>query len=552
MAGQPRMPDVPHRSGPGDARRRHPGAWVRAPLVATVLLALVACSGAPIASGPSPTAASPRASPGPAVPLADALATLSPRAVWAHFSDLERIPRASHQEARATAFVAAFGRSLGFQTIVDRVGNVMVRAPATAGMEGRPGVVLQAHLDMVTVKTAASTIDFVSDPIQAVVQDGWVHALGTTLGADDGIGVAIIMALLEARDVAHGPLEALFTVDEEDLFTGVSNLAPDLLQGSRSINVDNEDDGQLLISSAGGAYVEASRPYAQVSTPGGMTGVRITVDGLLGGHSGADIDKGRGSAHQIMARLLLGAPAALGVRVASLAGGDIQNAIPSMASALVALPPGQAGALEAYVREFGAKIAGELAASDPKVALTAAPATLPARVMDATDQATLIGVVAAAPQGVVRMSADVPGLVETSSNLGVLTIADGMFTASDFVRSALDAERDSLAQRCSRLFADAGAAVTVDGAYLAWPPNLASPLLAVMKGAYATLFGTAPAVAAMHIGLETSVVRATYPAMDMVSVGPTLRDVHSPDERLEVASVAKVYSLLVATLAQAR
>lgn len=295
--------------------------------------------------------------------------------------------------------------------------------------------------------------------------------------------------------------------------------------------------------------MNAEETYEELASPPGTTGFRITIDGLIGGHSGIEIDKGRGSAHQLMARLLVNAPAEL-ERLADLIGGDTLNAIPSKATAVVAVPASQAEAFGKYVDEFGATVKSELAATDPGVVVTASPVDLPPKVMEAAAQGALIGAVYAVPQGVYRMSADVPGLVETSGNLGVLTIADGRFTAGAKVRSALDSERDAEAQRYVDVFEQAGATVELEGAYSSWPPDPDSPLLALMEQVFTDLFGTAPIVTAIHAGLETSVAGETYPELDMISVGPTTQNVHTPDERLEVASVPKVYDLLVATLRQ--
>jgi len=502
-----------------------------------------------------PSTGLPSASAGVVVPLADALATMEPHAVWQDFYDLTQIPRTSHHEEQATAFLSAFGKGLGLETITDDVGNVIIREPATPGMEDRPGVVLQAHMDMVGQQTPDSTVDLLTDPISAVVEDGWVHAQGTTLGADDGIGVAIIMALLQAKDVVHGPIEALFTVNEEDGFTGINGLSPDVLRGRLYINVDNEQEGQFLISSAGGVYVEIAADYPETPTPSGMTGVQIDVGGLLGGHSGVDIDKGRGSAHQIMARLLVEAAAAqppFDVRVASLVGGNARNAIPSTTTVVAAVPTDQYAAFEKFVADFSATVATELAATDPGVTVTTKPVDLPASVMDAASQTALIGAVFDAPQGVYKMSDTVPGLVETSGNLGVLDIDAGTFTGSVYVRSAIDSERDAEALRFITVFEDAGATTATAGAYSSWPPNPDSPLLALMTQVYTDLFGTAPEATAVHAGLETSVAGVKYPDMDMISIGPTLRDVHTPNERLEVASVPKVYDLIVAALAEVK
>lgn len=514
----------------------------RLPFCAVAMLGvsfLAGCLSGPAAQSPTGRTA-----------LSEVASTLPAPAVWRNFQELTQVPRPSHHEEKATAFVAAFGRSLGLETVVDAAGNVIIRKPATAGRENAPVVLLQAHLDMVPQKTSASTHNFETDPIRAYVQDGWVHADGTTLGADDGIGVAIILTLLQAKEVTHGPLEALFTVDEEDGFTGINAVSPEALHGRIFINVDNEDEGQFLISSAGGVYVDVRKAYPEVPTPAGMTGLQITIDGLAGGHSGTDINKGRGSSDQLMARLLVNAPATCGIRLARLTGGNTRNAIPRTTSVAAALPAEQLVAFSAYAKEFKSVAANELAATAPGLTVTVTADSLPTNVMDSAAQQALLGAVYAAPQGVFRMSADVPGLVETSGNIGVLSIGDGQFAASVYVRSAFDAERDAEAQRFAAVFEAAGATVTLSGAYSSWPPNPNSALLKRMKEAYRSLYSTEPLVVATHAGLETSVAGVKFPGMDMISIGPTVYDAHSPEERLEVASVRKVYDLIVTTLEQ--
>lgn len=482
------------------------------------------------------------------VRLADAIDTMEPQSVWQNFYDLTQVPRPSHHEEKATAFVADFGRGLGLATTVDDVGNVIIRKPATEGMEKRPVVVLQSHLDMVPQQTEESTTDFETDPIEAFVDDGWVHADGTTLGADDGIGVALMMAILEADDISHGPLEALFTVNEEDGMTGIDALAPDALKGRTYINIDNEVEGSFVISSAGGVEVEATDTFQSVATPSGSTGYVITVDGLLGGHSGVDIDKGRASAHQLMARLLTDVSADLDIRVADLVGGDVANAIPNKTTATVAVPVSRADAFEKAVEDFETTVSKEYAEGDPDVAVTAKPADKPEKVMDTQAQKALIGAVYDVPQGVYRMSEDVPGMVETSNNLGVLSIEDGQFIGVSLARSAKDPERDAEGKRVADVFQKAGATVEYTDSHSAWPPDPDSPLLKLMEQVYQDTFGTEAEVMAIHAGLEASSARSTYPGMDIVSVGPTLENVHSPDERLKVDTVPKAYDLIVATL----
>ena len=339
--------------------------------------------------------------PPPRQPLADVASNMDPAAVWQNFQRLTQVPRPSHHEEQATALVLDFGRTLGLETAADAFGNVVLRKPATPGREGRPAVVLQAHLDMVGQSRDVG-FDFETRPIQAFVEQGWVFADGTTLGADDGIGVAMIMAILQAKDVAHGPIEALFTTNEEDGMDGITGLAPDALQGRLYVNVDNENEGSFVISSAGAVYLDVQAAYEETVTPPEVAAYEVTVSGLIGGHSGIDIDKGRGSAHQLLARLLVNAPAELGLRVASVAGGDTYNVIPRKATAVVSVAASKAVAFGAYVSAFDATVKAELAATDAGVTASAAPTTVPAKVMDLQSQTALIGDVFGAPQGVPR------------------------------------------------------------------------------------------------------------------------------------------------------
>jgi len=443
-----------------------------------------------------------------------------------------------------------FGRDLGLETIVDEVGNVIIRKPATPGMENRRGVILQAHMDMVAQKTPDKVHDFEEDPIQAYVEGGWVKADRTTLGADDGIGVAMIMAVLQAKDVAHGPLEALFTVNEEDGFTGASNLKANVLRGDYFINVDWETEGTFCVSSAGGVYLDATAAYSEDATPANVAAYQVTVQGLQGGHSGIDINKGRGSASKLLARWLWAASAKFDVRLASATSGDRYNAIPRDASAIVTVPKTQADAMLAFGREFETTIKRELSATEPALSVVATPANLPAKVMEPKAQRAMVSAVYGSVNGALRMSDSVPGLVETSTNLGMWQAGNGQWKAGCYIRSAVDSARDDTAQKLASVFSLAGAQVSIHDPYSGWPPNPNSTLLQAMKDVYRQKFGKEAEIVAVHAGLETSLVGVKYPQMDMISVGPTLVDVHSPDERLEVASVGKVYDLLVETLKQ--
>lgn len=471
-----------------------------------------------------------------------------PNAVWETFYNLTQVPRPSHHEEKISAYLADFGRGLALEIVVDDAGNVLIRKPATAGMENRTGVILQVHMDMVAQKNADRDFDILKVPIEAYVEEGWVKANGTTLGADDGIGVATIMAILQDEELAHGPLEALFTVNEEDGFTGINGLEPDLLQGKIYINVDSETEGEFTIGSAGGLYVDAKDNYSEEKTPSQMAGFGISIKGLKGGHSGVDIGLGRGNAGKILSRMLWTAQRSFGLRIASFDGGDRYNAIPREAYAVVAVPEAEADSFAGYVQEFQATIRKELSATEPDLVIRAETIDLPARVMDAPTAIRLMSAVYGCPNGVLRMSDAVPGLVETSSSMGILKAENGEFWAGFYVRSAIDSARDDLGNMILSVFELAGGNVSFAGSYSGWAPNPDSPILGLMKQIYLEKFGHGPKVIAIHAGIETSVIGEKYPGMDMISVGPTLQDVHTPNERLEISTVPKVYDLLKETL----
>jgi dipeptidase D len=482
------------------------------------------------------------------VSLQDAAPSMEPEAVWKQFLALTQIPRPSHHEEQISRFMADFGRSLGLETIVDDLGNVIIRKGAAPGMENRKPVVLQAHMDMVAQKTPDKVHDFEKDPIEAYVEGDWVRADRTTLGADDGIGMALIMAILESKTIAHGPLEALFTVNEEDGFSGVNGLAPGLLRGEVFINVDSEEEGALTIGSAGGMYVEVEVPFKRESLEEGMAAYEIKILGLKGGHSGVDINLGRGNANRLLVRWLRNSQTDLGARISGIRGGDRPNAITREASAVVCLPKANEGALIKSIQDYDRMLKMELSDTEPGVAVEALPCPLPSRVMDAKTQQTLMNAVHGSPNGVIRMSYAVDGLVETSTSQGVLEAQNGTFKTCYFVRSDVDSARDDVGQMIESIYSLAGIKVQFSSAYSGWKPDPSSPVLSLMKRAYLDLFGREAKVVAVHAGLETSVIGAKYPKMDMISIGPTISDAHSPDERLNVQSVQRVYDLLIESL----
>ena len=497
---------------------------------------------------PSTAAASSPVAAADKTPLKDAVASMEPQDVWQNFYDLTQIPRPSHHEEQVREFLVQFGQDLGLETIVDEAGNVLIRKPASPGMEDRQGVILQAHMDMVPQKTPDSDHDFLTDPIDAYVDGEWVVADGTTLGADDGIGMAIAMAVLQSKTPAFGPIEALFTVNEEDGMDGALGLQPGLLQGDTLINLDSEDEGVFTIGSAGGDYIDVDTTYAEVAPPAATAAYTVTVSGLQGGHSGVDIDKGRGHATKLLVRLLSPATEQFGVRLAKIAGGDAANAITREATALVVVPDDQVDAFLKYIQQYEGIVRSELAAVEPDLKVEATPTGIPAKVMDESAQRMLINALYGTPQGVLRMSDAVPGLVETSTNMGIVTGADGKMAITCLPRSSVDTELDDVNQMIASVWNLAGIPVTISGRYSGWNPDPDSPILLLMEDVYQEMFGQQPEVTALHAGLECGTISAKYPGMDAISIGPTLQNVHTPNERLEVATVKKLNDFLLETL----
>jgi dipeptidase D len=504
--------------------------------------------GAPVETAElAATATMSAATPAARVPLEDAVAGMDPQPVWQNFYDLTQVPRPSHHEEKVRDFLVQFGKGLGLETIVDGAGNVLIRKPAAKGMEDRQGVVLQAHMDMVAQPNDGS-YDFVNDPINAYVEGEWVVADGTTLGADDGIGMALAMAVLGSQTPPLGPIEALFTVNEEDGMDGALGLQPGLIQGAILINLDWETEGSLLISSAGGEYARVKAPYTEVAVPDGMQAYQVSVSGLTGGHSGVEINLGRGHATKLLVRLLSAAAPQYGLRVAQIAGGTAANAIPQSAAALVTVPAAQVDAFLKHLEEFQETVRAELEATEPNLAVGAAAADLPAQVMAEDAQRTILDALYGTPQGVVRMSDVVPGLVETSTNMGIVQGANGELDVTCYPRSSVDSELDDIGAMIAGVWDLGGIAVTFDGRFAGWKANPDSQILALMKNVYHDLYGVDPNVESVHAGTECGVIQAAYPGMDAISVGPTLQDVHTPAERVEIASVKKVADLLTETL----
>jgi len=473
---------------------------------------------------------------------------LEPREIWKNFHLLTQIPRPSKKEAEVIAFMKKFGEDLGLETIVDETGNVIIRKPATPGMENKKGVILQGHLDMVPQKNSDRVFDFEKDPIEAYVDGEWVTANGTTLGADNGIGVAATMAVLESKTLKHGMIEALFTIDEETGMTGAFGLKPGLLKGDILMNLDSEDEGELYVGCAGGIDVSATKEYKEVPAPAGMKAYKVNAKGMKGGHSGMDIILGRANANKVLYRFLMQAETDFGIHIAETSGGDLRNAIPRESFATLLVPEAKADAFEAFVAHYEKMYRTEFAETEPDMIFFCEAVAQPASVMDSDEQRKIIRAVFACPNGVQRMSSSVPGLVETSNNLAVVKAANGKFVAYNLTRSSVDSAKEATAWKIAAVFHLIDAKVELTGAYPGWKPNMDSAILKTMQNVYKTKYGKIPEIKAIHAGLECGLLGGVYPNLDMISFGPTIRFPHSPDEKVKIDTVQKFWDFLVTTL----
>lgn len=476
------------------------------------------------------------------------VAQLTPTPLWKNFADLNAVPRASKKEERVIAFMEAFGKRLGLPTHTDHIGNVIIKKPASPGMEDRQTVVMQSHLDMVHQKNADTDFDFATEGIRMIVEDDWVRADGTTLGADNGIGVATIMALLESTDIPHPPLEALFTIDEETGMTGALELKGGLLSGSIMLNLDTEDDTELTIGCAGGVDITASTDYAQVDAPSGTQFFRLGVTGLNGGHSGMDIHKGLGNANKIMNRLLVQLCNLENVVIAEIDGGSLRNAIPRESFAIIGIDEGQIGNLIGRLAEHEVIIKREYATTDPALDINMIKVEAPAKVMNGDFQHKILRAIYACPSGIYRMSPDIADLVQTSNNLARVLIKDGQAQVLCLCRSSVDTEKGDMALAIASAFELSGCSVEMSGSYPGWTPAPSSDIVTIMADTYRELFDGEPHVNACHAGLECGILGTNYPDMDMISFGPNIRGAHSPDERVQISSVQKYWTYLLETL----
>ncbi len=526
-----------------------PNATIGNAQVAAISTATTAPTSIPPSVAPTVVSTSTPVSPTTEIPLKDALNTLRPQDVFTNFYNITQVPRPSGYMDQIRAYLVQFGQGLELETIVDDAGNVIIRKPASPGMENREGVVLQAHMDMVA-QPADGSFDFKTEPIHAYVDGDYVVADGTTLGADDGIGMAIIMSVLQSTTLETGPIEGLFTVDEETTMSGANGVKSDELKGRTLINLDWETEGIFTIGSAGGEDVDVNATYKQVSAPTNMVAYQVKVSGLQGGHSGMAINEGLGHATKLLVRLLKESLKPYGLRIASLEGGTAKNAIPTEASALVFLANANVDAFTKQVQDFEATVQAELKATEPNLSVQLQAIQPPTQVMDETFQNILIDAVYGTPQGVLRMSDTVPDLVETSTNLGITSAQDGQLQIVCYPRSSVDSELDDAAQMIASVWELAGYPVEISNRFPAWTPNPDSPILKQMQTIYKSLFGVDAQTTAIHAGLECSAIGGIYPDMDMISIGPTLEGVHTPHERLYIPSVQKVMDLVSTTLVE--
>lgn len=473
---------------------------------------------------------------------------LEPRSLWNNFAALNAIPRASKKEARVIDFMVAYGRQLGLETVKDHVGNVVIRKPATAGMEERQTVVLQSHLDMVHQKNGDIDFDFDHQGIEMYVDGDWVKAKGTTLGADNGIGVAAIMAILAADDIVHPALEALFTIDEETGMTGAKQLDPSNLSGTILLNLDTEEDNELTIGCAGGIDTTTVYHYRQHPVAKDSVAFKVSIKGLKGGHSGMDIHKGRANANKLMNRLLYNGNKVLDLQLNLFEGGSLRNAIPREANAVVAVDKRQKAAFISFINDFSDLIKTEFHSLEPGLSISATETELPLEVLDKNDYHKIVTALYAVPNGVFRMSPDIPGLVEASTNLAKVIVKDGEFITLSLQRSSVESTKEDVTIAVGAAFEMIGSTVTTSGDYPGWKPDAGSEILSLMSKLYQARFNDQPDVNACHAGLECGILGAHLPGIDMISFGPTIHGAHSPDETVQISSVGKFWHYLLNVL----
>lgn len=481
--------------------------------------------------------------------MSNSICDLQPKGLWTNFYKLCQTPHPSHHLEAITKVIVDFGKGLGLETIVDKAGNILIRKPATPGMEKCQPVVLQAHMDMVPQKNNDKQHNFETDPIETLIDGDWVKANGTTLGADDGIGVAAGMAILESTDLQHGPLELFITADEETGMYGAFGMEPGFLQGKILMNMDSEDFGELYVGCAGGVDANISWKYQGVALPVDDIAMQINISGLKGGHSGLEINTGRANANKLLFRILKDAVSQYEARLAAVEGGNMRNAIPREAMAIITVPADSQADIEKLIEEYQSLFNEEYQHTENPINVTCKAIETPEMLIPEEIQDDLINAITACPNGIFRMIPAIPDTVETSMNLSIITANAESIEVKCLLRSSVDSKKEELASMVESVFTLAGAKVEFTGSYSGWNPNLDSTILHVMSEAYEKQFGQKAAVKVIHAGLECGILGAIEPGLDMVSFGPTIRHPHSPDEKVNIPSVAKFWDFLTATLA---
>ncbi|MEI6436113.1 MAG: aminoacyl-histidine dipeptidase [Bacteroidota bacterium] len=473
---------------------------------------------------------------------------LQPEPLWRFFLEICKIPRPSKKEEKIAAYIREFADKHKLECILDNAGNVLVRKPASPGYENRPGVILQSHLDMVCEKNSDTIHDFDRDPVTPWIDGNWIKAKGTTLGADDGIGIAAALAILESDDIQHGPLEALFTMDEETGLTGAFALKPDQLKGRILLNLDSEDEGQIFIGCAGGKDTVAIMPMETEAVPEDHIAFKASLTGLKGGHSGDDINKGLGNAVKLISRFLWNAQESFEIAIGDLNAGNLRNAIAREAFATFTLHRDLDSDVRNYAKQFAIDIKDELRVTEPDLTFHIEPVVLPESVLDEALQADMLDALYACPHGVIAMSREIPDFVETSTNLASVKFIDKKIVITTSQRSSVESSKKDVADMVASVFYLMQADVEHSSGYPGWKPNPDSALLKISVDAYRRLFSQEPQVLAIHAGLECGLIGAIYPGMDMVSFGPTIKGAHSPDERLDIPSTVKFWQLTLEIL----
>lgn len=475
---------------------------------------------------------------------------LDPKALWKNFYSLTQVPRPSGKKKEIGDFFVNFGKSLGLETLQDEIGNVLVRKPATPGMEDRKAVILQAHMDMVPQKNSNVEHNFETDPIEAFIDGEWVRANNTTLGADNGIGAAAAMAILESTDVAHPAVEMFITADEETGMYGAFGLKPNFLKGDILINMDSEDEGELYVGCAGGIDANIEFNYKEVTVPEGDVAYKVSLTGLKGGHSGVDINLQRANANKLMFRYLKEAVSQYEARLASIEGGSLRNAIPREAFAIITAPKGSKDDLKELTSEFETLFNSENKGVEDAISFTIEPTDLPTGLIPEEVQDDLINSITACPNGVYRFIPEIPDVVETSDNLAIVKSTRESVEVNILIRSSVESRKQELSSAIRSTFLLAGAKVEFSGDYPGWKPNMESPILKEMTKVYEKKYHKTPRIMVIHAGLECGILGTHYPDMDMISFGPTIQFPHSPDEKVNIETVQKFWDYLVATLSE--